>query len=562
MSDMRYDHQPDDAGPQAGSVSNTESRTPVTAPAAMEVSGVPQGGSMDSYGYQTLTPTAMRQVKKRAGTDVPLLPSAGIGLVGMVAIMAGMRALPACYVRSLMLERGYVQYVLVFLAAWSICVVVWKQLKLRRQASAFALDLLPESSGRQITPVNVERFRLHVMDHARKRPSSILLQRVWHALDHFRRGNSRSEVADFLSEQSQLDAAATHGSYSLLKVFLWAIPIFGFIGTVLGIGKAVGGFSAVLGAADDLGQIKMTLSEVTVGLAVAFDTTLLALVLSVLIAFPASMVQRREERLLAQVEDWCSEHLVRRLGEADGGSAGPLRPEWVEAVRLALIAAGPEMGRAAASAFTAETAAAWEQSCKTVTDGLTAALAAPVAGILGLTEVVKTLQADLAAVAQQTGQAAETLNRGGESFAAVPDRIDEVLERMSQNQQDLADKQKAALDAFATQLTEDLRGVGLTDAAEQLGGALKSHEGAWQETTAAFRTTMDQYQQRLDETGRAVRDVAQAQAHLSAMLRAQASSHGIRTSLERIHGELNRYMTLMDGDGPSDGPSVPDESVQ
>ncbi|MFW6153712.1 MAG: MotA/TolQ/ExbB proton channel family protein [Planctomycetota bacterium] len=513
-------------------------------------------------GYQTLTPTVMRQVKKRAGTDVPLLPSAGIALGLTVTIMAWMLVLPECYLRSLMLDRGSVQYVLVFLASWSICVVVWKRLKLRRQAAAFALDLLPESVDRHITTENVERFRLHVMGHARKRPNSILVQRIWHALDHFRRSTSRAEVADFLSEQSQLDAAATHSSFSLLKVFLWAIPIFGFIGTVLGIGEAVGGFSSVLSAADDLGQIKMTLSKVTVGLAVAFDTTLLALVLSVLIAFPASMVQRREERLLAQVEDWCNEHLVRRLVEPRAAAADQFHPEWVESVRLALIAAGPEMGRAAASAFTAETTAAWEQSCKEVTESLTAALEAPVTGITALTEEVRTLQADLAEVATKTHQAVETLGRSGEALAGVPDRIEEVMERMLHNQEERAKQQQAALDEFAKRLTEDLRGVGLTDAAQRLGEALKSHEGTWQETAAALKTTMDAYRRHLDDAGTSVRDVTQAQTHLAAMLKAQASSHGIRTSLERLHGELSRYMTLMDGDGESDESPLSGDSVQ
>jgi len=59
---------------------------------------------------------------------------------------------------------------------------------------------------------------------------------------------------------------------------------------------------------------------VTGGLGVAFDTTLLALVMSILIMFPASAVQRIEEGFLGEVEDYCAEHLVRRLrDETDDG---------------------------------------------------------------------------------------------------------------------------------------------------------------------------------------------------------------------------------------------------
>ena len=59
--------------------------------------------------------------------------------------------------------------------------------------------------------------------------------------------------------------------------------------------------------------MKESIGLVTGGLGVAFDTTLLALVMSILIMFPASAVQRIEEGFLGEVEEYCSENLVRRL---------------------------------------------------------------------------------------------------------------------------------------------------------------------------------------------------------------------------------------------------------
>jgi hypothetical protein len=63
-------------------------------------------------------------------------------------------------------------------------------------------------------------------------------------------------------------------SYTLSNVFIWAIPILGFIGTVIGIGQAVGAFSGSLDQAQDISLLKKSLNDVTGGLATAFDTTL------------------------------------------------------------------------------------------------------------------------------------------------------------------------------------------------------------------------------------------------------------------------------------------------
>ena len=69
---------------------------------------------------------------------------------------------------------------------------------------------------------------------------------------------------------------AVQQSYSLPKVLLWAIPLLGFIGTVLGMSNAVGSFDEVLGNADNVEGLKNGLTQVTSGLGTAFDTTYLA----------------------------------------------------------------------------------------------------------------------------------------------------------------------------------------------------------------------------------------------------------------------------------------------
>ena len=97
-------------------------------------------------------------------------------------------------------------------------------------------DLLPDSLGRDITVESVDRFASGIRDLPVNPGSSFLVQRVLRGLEHFTVRRSASEVSTVLASQSELDSNAVSSSYALLNVFIWAIPILGFIGTVQGLG--------------------------------------------------------------------------------------------------------------------------------------------------------------------------------------------------------------------------------------------------------------------------------------------------------------------------------------
>tara|TARA_B100000470_G_scaffold128460_1_gene99413 strand:- start:562 stop:1200 length:639 start_codon:yes stop_codon:yes gene_type:complete len=104
--------------------------------------------------------------------------------------------------------------------------------------------------------------------------------------------------------------------YTLLNVFIWAIPILGFIGTVFGIGQSIGEFSDFIRSTDgtDLNaQMRSALGGVTSGLSVAFSTTFIALVGVVPVMMLSSSLRKREEDLLLSVEEYCLEDLLPNL---------------------------------------------------------------------------------------------------------------------------------------------------------------------------------------------------------------------------------------------------------
>ena len=360
------------------------------------------------------------------GTNANMLWSSLAGLVATAVFYFILLPLPSMYFRDLFYARGWVTVAEAFLMFWSIAILFFKSVKLRRQRESMLFDLLPESVGRDITIENVERFASTIRDLPVNPSSSFLVQRVLRGLEHFTVRRSASEVSTVLASQSELDSHAVSSSYALLNVFIWAIPILGFIGTVMGLGTAVGS----LGVQDtaDIEGIKQSLGAITGGLGVAFDTTLVALIMSLMLKFPASSLQKAEEDLLNWVDEYCNENLLKRLKE-EGGESHPEPGEIGKIIKRAIdlnLAEVVEHARKTVSVMTEQSQAAQQQLTQIVRDAADTAAGAAVS----LAEHLKLLEQAVANMNEVLGQldgkqvviqAAERPRRRWRWFAARQD---------------------------------------------------------------------------------------------------------------------------------------------
>ncbi len=132
----------------------------------------------------------------------------------------------------------------------------------------------------------------------------VFLERAKIALEEWDRGRDLTQVRQSVLDQGAIDGDTLEGSLNIVRVFIWATPIIGFIGTVLGISLSVGEFSAMIGGSGgtmQMDQIQQGLMTVTGGLAYAFNTTLVGLVAALLLMVPTTYVQRYEDELLGDV---------------------------------------------------------------------------------------------------------------------------------------------------------------------------------------------------------------------------------------------------------------------
>ncbi len=256
----------------------------------------------------------------RPSTEANIVIQLLAGLVGTVAVAFAVYPLRdmapgIAYVYGIINERGPVQYFELFMAFMVLALVILKSRIVRNQ-----LRVVAEG------PINLDLDLGNddeIMDVRRRVRSddaytwSILLNRIDRMLALWLGTKDVARIATWANAESERDSSASDSSYAIARVLIWAIPILGFIGTVMGLGGAVSGFSEFLAGAAGLEAIKDAIGDVTSGLGMAFDTTLLALILSVILMFPLSVVQRREENLFVEVDNYLDDMLMSRFPAAE-----------------------------------------------------------------------------------------------------------------------------------------------------------------------------------------------------------------------------------------------------
>lgn len=211
------------------------------------------------------------------------------------------------------LERGPCPYLTVFFFFWALSILFVKSRKLAFQRRALALEAVPQQPDFVLNTgtANDVLARIHrLVDDTRH---FILLNRIDRALSNLRNIGQIGDVSQILRDQGVFDETQIASSYNLVAGFVWAVPVMGFIGTVLGLGTAIGAFGATLQASGQMDKVKESLSHVTGGLCTSFDTTLISLIGALTIQLIMTHMQHREAEFLDECNDYCHAHVVTKL---------------------------------------------------------------------------------------------------------------------------------------------------------------------------------------------------------------------------------------------------------
>lgn len=254
------------------------------------------------FAYQALT-LLLIVIVVHAVYVVLIRPQADVILAAQAARLASDKS----YVSEqsfYVLIRDYEQETCIMLMLWALAIVAYKAVVTTRQRGLLQQELIPIGDGVRILPEDTRLLSrdLQALPPAYRDalPARVLLA----ALQRFGATRNIQDVAAAAHAYCATEAERLESELSMIRYIAWAIPSIGFIGTVRGIGAALGQAHQA---------IEGDIFGVTQNLGVAFNSTLVALLLSIILMFMVHQLQLLQERYVLDTESYCEIHLTRHL---------------------------------------------------------------------------------------------------------------------------------------------------------------------------------------------------------------------------------------------------------
>jgi biopolymer transport protein ExbB/TolQ len=203
--------------------------------------------------------------------------------------------------------RDYEQESEIILMLWALAIIGHKWLLLQSERRLLERELVPLGDGMKILPEDVREYARHLQTLPDTEREGLLPRSLLAALHRFGATRSIADASASARAVCEDEVDRLDSELSLLRYIAWAIPAIGFIGTVRGIGDAL---------AQAHRAMQGDLSGVTQGLGTAFNSTLVALLLSLLLMFLLHHLQTDQERLVRDAESYMDERLIRSLQAA------------------------------------------------------------------------------------------------------------------------------------------------------------------------------------------------------------------------------------------------------
>jgi len=200
--------------------------------------------------------------------------------------------------------RDYEQEACFILMLWALAIMGYKATLALREQRLLDEDLVPLAEGTRILPEDVREYARQLQSLPEPDRRSLAPRALLAALHRFGATGNIQDVSVTARGVCEAESERLESELSMVRYIAWAIPSIGFIGTVRGIGDALGkAHQAVEG----------NIQGVTISLGTAFNSTFIALLISIVLMFLLHRLQLQQERLVLDTETYLDEHLIRHL---------------------------------------------------------------------------------------------------------------------------------------------------------------------------------------------------------------------------------------------------------
>ena len=200
--------------------------------------------------------------------------------------------------------RDFEQEACFILFFWAIAIMGYKGLSAYRQRTLLQTELMPVMEGMRILPEDTREYARQIQALPEAVQEYLLPRALLTALNRFDSTRNVQDVSQAAYEECDAEADRLDSELAMIRYIAWAIPSVGFIGTVRGIGEAL---------AQAHKAVEGDIAGVTQALGVAFNSTFIALLLSIVLMFLVHQLQLLQERLVLESKSYCDRRLIRHL---------------------------------------------------------------------------------------------------------------------------------------------------------------------------------------------------------------------------------------------------------
>ena len=202
------------------------------------------------------------------------------------------------------LIKDYEQETCFILMFWALALMVYKSIVTIRHRELLQKDLIPLAEGVRILPEDTRDLSRQIQALSPHQRSALLPRALLAALHRFSTTRNIQDAAGATHAYCAAESDRLESELSMIRYIAWAIPSVGFIGTVRGIGQALGQAHKA---------IEGDIFDVTTSLGVAFNSTFIALLISIVLMFLLHQLQSLQEHYVLDTEAYIEEKVTRHL---------------------------------------------------------------------------------------------------------------------------------------------------------------------------------------------------------------------------------------------------------
>jgi len=199
--------------------------------------------------------------------------------------------------------KDYEQEICFILMLWGGFMILNKCAYLWNQNYIFTDKLAAKNDAGEL---DIQRFQDELKMLSGKRQDYPLIQTLQTGLSRYQATGNIQNLSDTIDSNVEALSVSQEADNSMIRYLIWAIPSIGFIGTVRGIGEA-------LSLADQ--ALAGDIAGMTNSLGVAFNSTLVALVISIILMFLFHQLQKLQDDQVVKTRSFCNKYVILPLEE-------------------------------------------------------------------------------------------------------------------------------------------------------------------------------------------------------------------------------------------------------